>query len=320
MADGEILRFAALLCMRPRSHKLQRSHKLSTTRMSRAVASPSGFGEYAFKIALVLGLIVTTCVGAIAQSVGPDVSSPQKVGGAIIQVPDSLPTQPKTDNTIPITIVMADRAQQDCELRIIGLPTAAQLLNGREIAPGAWSIPVSDATQLRLRLPDLTPSQWKITIAVVTPDGGVLARTWSTLLVARAEPSLPDVEIRRQPTTSASGSDQGASPTAVPTATGALPTGDGDTSVQRPAFSAIETKRFLEMGGAQEANGNISAARLFYKKASDLGDPAGARALGRSYDPDVLSSRGVVGMSGDAKTAERWYAKARELGGGGTSQ
>jgi hypothetical protein len=69
-------------------------------------------------------------------------------------------------------------------------------------------------------------------------------------------------------------------------------------------------------GGAEfMANGNIAAARMMFRPAAEAGHPAAAFALAETYDPLVLAKLGAKGgIAPDVALAQRWYAKANELG------
>jgi hypothetical protein len=69
-------------------------------------------------------------------------------------------------------------------------------------------------------------------------------------------------------------------------------------------------------GGAEFiANGNIAAARMMFRPAAEAGDPAAAFALAETYDPVLLAKLGAKGgITPDVALAQRWYAKADELG------
>lgn len=76
------------------------------------------------------------------------------------------------------------------------------------------------------------------------------------------------------------------------------------------------------MKGAAEfmANGNIAAARMMFRPAAEAGDPAAAFALAETYDPLVLAKLGAKGgIAPDVALAQRWYAKANELGYSGSA-
>lgn len=60
------------------------------------------------------------------------------------------------------------------------------------------------------------------------------------------------------------------------------------------------------------AAGEVAAARLFFGRAAEQGDPRGARGLARSYDEAAL--KGLPGSPpGDKALAERWSRRAAEM-------
>jgi len=60
--------------------------------------------------------------------------------------------------------------------------------------------------------------------------------------------------------------------------------------------------------------GNIAAARLLYEDLALRGSARGAYAMGRSFDPDVLKTIVVMGLTPDVEQAKHWYRRAVELG------
>jgi hypothetical protein len=62
--------------------------------------------------------------------------------------------------------------------------------------------------------------------------------------------------------------------------------------------------------------GDVTAARLAFRRAAESGDAQAALALGGTFDPRVLKSLGAVGVTADPAQARGWYQKAAELGSG----
>jgi hypothetical protein len=60
--------------------------------------------------------------------------------------------------------------------------------------------------------------------------------------------------------------------------------------------------------------GDVTAARLAFRRAAESGDAQAALALGGTFDPLVLKSLGAVGVAADPAKARGWYQKAAELG------
>ncbi|TMJ02876.1 MAG: hypothetical protein E6G97_11030 [Alphaproteobacteria bacterium] len=64
------------------------------------------------------------------------------------------------------------------------------------------------------------------------------------------------------------------------------------------------------------AQGDIAAARLMLTRAAEAGEARAALILGATYDPDMLSKLGVLGVAPNAAQARAWYAKAAQYGSG----
>ena len=60
---------------------------------------------------------------------------------------------------------------------------------------------------------------------------------------------------------------------------------------------------FVIRGRAQAQQGNIAAARLFYRRAADADLAEGALALAGTYDPVELATMGVAGVQPDVPAA-----------------
>jgi hypothetical protein len=60
--------------------------------------------------------------------------------------------------------------------------------------------------------------------------------------------------------------------------------------------------------------GDLSAARLFLRRAAGAGHAQAALALGLTFDPGFLAEQGVLGFAPDPAQARSWYERAVELG------
>ena len=72
--------------------------------------------------------------------------------------------------------------------------------------------------------------------------------------------------------------------------------------------------RLLQKGEDHLAEGNVSAARLMFERAADVGLAQAAMALAATFDADELARLSVRGIQADAKEARRWYERALQLG------
>ena len=70
----------------------------------------------------------------------------------------------------------------------------------------------------------------------------------------------------------------------------------------------------VQRGDAYLNQGNLAAARQFFRRAADMGLASGALRMGATYDPVEINAQRMVGVQADTKEAISWYEKARELG------
>jgi hypothetical protein len=75
-----------------------------------------------------------------------------------------------------------------------------------------------------------------------------------------------------------------------------------------------EIKPLIDRGRQFFDAGDVAAARLLFNRAAIAGDVTASVAMGTTYDPAVLGSRGVRGILADPQKARSWYEKAAELG------
>jgi hypothetical protein len=133
---------------------------------------------------------------------------------------------------------------------------------------------------------DVAVSLPKILAPIGTPVAPPAAPVAAAILPPVAAPILPPA----------------AAPVAPPVAAPAAP-------APSPAV-----ENYLAQGNDHLRNGDVFAARLFFKRAADAGDAHGALMMGVTYDPTFLGSIGVRGLLGDEAIALSWYRRAAQLG------
>lgn len=83
----------------------------------------------------------------------------------------------------------------------------------------------------------------------------------------------------------------------------------------RDKFEAeARLEAYLERGQKLVDEGDLTAARAFFRRAAESGDPRGALALGMTYDVNYFAELGIRGVSADSTAAGEWYRKAMDLG------
>jgi TPR repeat protein len=82
-------------------------------------------------------------------------------------------------------------------------------------------------------------------------------------------------------------------------------------------LSEARVEKLLTRGERHLAQGNVAAARAFFRQAAEAGLAVGATLLAATYDPVELQRLRVVGVVADRNEARKWYERARELGAPG---
>ena len=70
----------------------------------------------------------------------------------------------------------------------------------------------------------------------------------------------------------------------------------------------------IQRGDVYLRQGNLAAARQFFRRAADIGLAAAAMRMAATYDPTELAGLSLVGIQADPKEATQWYERAREMG------
>lgn len=200
-------------------------------------------------------------------------------------------------------------------LRIRGLPPMASLSDGHAIAPGSWAIPITAIDNLSVLMAPDAPARSDIVVTLVSVEGSVLAEARSTLTVAaagtpvRAVPKEADTKAPANASILRSGPEPPNEPRATISGSG-LRAGQSMTPADRE-----RAVRLMQKGEAHMADGNVSAARLMFERAADVGLAQAAMALAGTFDADELARLSVRGgIQPDAKEARRWYERALQLG------
>jgi hypothetical protein len=85
-------------------------------------------------------------------------------------------------------------------------------------------------------------------------------------------------------------------------------------SAPTPELNPADLAMLLKRGQQLAASGDMAAARLTLRPAAEARNAQAALALGATYDPVVLRSLGIFGVTPDVAMARSWYEKARAYG------
>lgn len=249
--------------------------------------------------------------------VGPvtDVRAAPAVGDYFVSVGAVMVAEPGRISPFPIVVGPQGAVPADASVRVVGLSPFCELIGGKALAQGAWSVPVANLARVRIRVPQVDPVRTSVRFALVNASGAVLAEVTRSFVIAKAEQIAP-ADDAGAAAPAVSGTEAPAALGAInPPSPAEVPDNAGQPPV-KPFPDEVEARlrSHVARGDGLMSAGDIASARLFYKRAAAKGYAPAALALARSYDPSVLLRQGVVGFTGDADEARRWYDKARELG------
>jgi len=187
-----------------------------------------------------------------------------------------------------------------CLVSLRGLPARVSL-PGWEANLGSWTIPLlavrsRDSVVLEADIPAGVSGHSEVVVSLIGSDGSLLAEATTVLQIAAAEEAqtaLPQIPAVDKPAPEA------------PT----LPT---TASVSSEVKARAE--KLVARGEKYLVDGNIEAARQFFRRAADAGLAAAALRLAATYDPAELASLHAEGVLPDSAEAKKWYERARELG------
>lgn len=145
-------------------------------------------------LALAIGLLPQAPLvpSAIAQTPASQGTAPQATPGEPsaakpgIRVAPVILAEPEVETSVNIQVGPDSVIPRQTFLRIRGLPLAAKLSDGHVVSPGVWAVPLAALPTLRLLAPLSSSGRTEVQLSLVGVEGGVLAETKSSLVVAPA--------------------------------------------------------------------------------------------------------------------------------------
>jgi hypothetical protein len=214
------------------------------------------------------------------------------------------------NSPIPLDIAaFAADAETPVALRISGLPPAAYLTKGVEVATGEWMVKAADIGKAELIVPHTDVPEIALQVAALEEKTGVPAAPAQKLMVALDTeavpvPGVPQPKVdgpRIEPVGALP--DQGFNKSALP------------APVPAPLASINpEADSLIRKGDALLQTGDILAARQFYLRAFELKEASAAYGVGQTYDPAVFAKYKIKGLAADSQIAAEWYGKAAAAG------
>jgi hypothetical protein len=208
-----------------------------------------------------------------------------------------------TNEPLPLTVVV-EHPKQDEVLLFSGLVAGTRLSVGTSTSASTWRLSPDKLKGLYLHAPKDFVGMMNTAVDLIGAD--------KRLLESRAV-QLKWIPKQTNPAPAPP-------PPPAPVAATVLATAGDQIGVVPPRPVAVETidpseVDFLMQQGRQALRGgNISAARVVFRRLADAGIADAALALAETYDPFYLGQHNVIGLSGDRATAKELYERARELG------
>jgi hypothetical protein len=251
---------------------------------------------WALGLALAVGLALGLGLGLVL----PNRKSAIAVAPTL-HVRPTIVAEPSVPTTLAIRIEPPELSSQQGWIKIVGLPPFASLSAGHVIGPGSWSVPLMRLVGLAITAPSGEGTRSRVTVVLMSPQGAVLAEAQFMFIVAAVSRAAPTGA--RTPVAGAVGLDATCPMPAV---------GPHATFLSEQGNRRAEL--LVQTGDKRLAEGNVTAAREFYRRAADMGWAQAAHALGATYDPEAPRGQ-RLGVSPDPKQARCWYARARDLAG-----
>lgn len=198
-------------------------------------------------------------------------------------------------------------------LLLDGLAQGTTLSAGTSLSPSSWLLAPDKLAGLYLHAPKDFVGVMSTTVKLLDSGKRLLdSRAMQLKWVSRPQQQAPQAAVAsagKEPPTGVridSSVRIDSAPPPVPAVKPAVP------AVQPidPSEAAMLTQRGRDFLAA----GDISAARVAFRRLADAGEADAALALANTYDPGYLAAHHVVGGLGDRAMARKLYQRARELG------
>lgn len=207
----------------------------------------------------------------------------------------------------PVSLAVNVEPATDNEVLLLnGLAQGTTLSAGTSISPSSWQVPPDKLSGLYLYAPKDFVGVMNTTVNLLGPDKTLLdSRDMRLKWISRPPQQAP------QPTVAPAGT--------VASAGNEVPTGirGGAARPDAPAVKSIdpgEAALLMQRGRNSLSTGDISAARVAFRRLANAGLPDAALALANTYDPAYLAAHNVVGVVGDRALARTLYQRAKNLG------
>jgi hypothetical protein len=201
---------------------------------------------------------------------------------------------------------------QDIALRLTGLPADAYLTAGTKLANNAWLLKRREALGVKLMVPSAGSASLLIAVEAIEARTGDLAAPTEEIIVALGgttpakatqivPASAPPTDVQRNFNLPPPQESAAAQPIPAPLES-------------RDKTGATDSTMLMRNGDKLLGIGDFTAARAFFSRARELGNPEASLRLGQTYDPIVFRERNVQGLKANPTIALKYYLEARVAG------
>jgi len=201
----------------------------------------------------------------------------------------------------PVSLpIVVEHGNQHQSLVVDGLVQGTTLSAGAPANASSWRLPSDKLRGLYLYAPKDFVGVMNTTVDLLGSD--------QRLLDSRAM-QLKWIEAQPKP--------KPALATATADAAAGHPAIGGSAAAAAAVIAPIdpgEAAMLMQRGRDFLSAGDLSAARVAFRRLADAGMADAALALANTYDPDYLGAHNFVGVAGDRATALVLYRRAKQLG------
>lgn len=201
----------------------------------------------------------------------------------------------------PVSLALTvEHAMGNESLLLDGLAEGTTLSAGTSLSSSSWQLQPGKLAGLYLYAPRDFVGVMNTTVKLLDPDKRIVdSRGMQLKWISKPAPRAPEPVV-------ASASNEAPVDVRISAAPPApLPVKSID-----PGEAAL----LMQRGRESLNTGDISAARVAFRRLADAGMPDAALALANTYDPAYLAGHNVLGVRGDRATARSLYQRAKDLG------
>jgi hypothetical protein len=203
--------------------------------------------------------------------------------------------------------VHIEHARSDESLLLDGLAQGSRMSAGAAVSASSWQLPSSALRGLYLYAPKDFVGVMNADVDLLGPDKNVLdSRAVQLKWIAKQPKPVPPNATAIARPTAAGRVDGKGSAAALPTITPITPT--------IAPIDPDEASTLMQRGRDSLNTGDISAARVAFRRLADAGNADAVLALASTYDPGYLIAHNFLGVQGDRATARALYQRAKQLG------